>query len=203
MLLADIPLSSEELIHYGGFGLILLVIFAETGLLVGFFLPGDYFLFLSGVFCGTGFLDFPLFVLTVGIIGAAIIGNFTGYYIGHLLGPKLFDKEDSWIFKKSYLIKTSHFYEKYGARALVIGRFLPLIRTFVPVLAGAINMNLPRFSLYNVVGAILWVGILVPMGYYFGVKFPQIMNYVHWIIIGFTIITIWPLVSTYIKMNKK
>ena len=189
--------DSEALLTYGGFAAIVLVVFAETGLLIGFFLPGDYFLFLAGAFCGSGKLDIAYFPLLIGVFLAAVIGNFCGYYIGRYLGVKLFVREESWFFKKSYLERTRMFYDKYGARALVLGRFLPVIRTFVPVFAGAVRLDLKKFALYNVIGGALWVGILISLGYYFGNKFPQIMDYATYIIIGFIVITTFPVISAF------
>ncbi len=193
--------NSESLITYGGFAAILLVIFAETGLLIGFFLPGDYFLFLSGVFCGSGKLDIGYVPLLVGVFIAAIVGNFTGYFIGRFLGDKLFTRDDSRFFKKSYLERTKQFYTKYGARALVLGRFLPIIRTFVPVFAGAVHLDFKKFTLYNLLGGALWVGTLISLGYYFGVRYPQTINYAIYIIIAFIVITTFPLISTFRKLK--
>jgi membrane-associated protein len=193
--------DSEALLTYGGFAAILIVVFAETGLLIGFFLPGDYFLFLSGVFCGGGKLDIGYVPLLIGVFLAAVIGNFTGYYFGKVLGDRLFKKEDSFFFKKSYLERTRTFYDKYGARALILGRFLPIIRTFVPVFAGAVHLDIKKFALYNVVGGALWVGLLISLGYYFGTKFPEIMDYALYIIVGFIIITTFPLIGTLRKLK--
>lgn len=194
--------DSQTLITTGGFAVILLVIFAETGLLIGFFLPGDYFLFLAGAICGSGNLEIGFFPLLIGTMLAAIVGNFTGYGIGKYLGERLFKKEDSRFFKKSYLERTRTFYEKYGAGALILGRFLPVIRTFVPVFAGAVKLDFRRFVLYNIVGAILWVGTLVSLGYYFGNRFPKIADYAMYIIVGFILITTFPLIRTFRILKK-
>ncbi len=169
--------DSEALLTYGGFAAILLVVFAETGLLIGFFLPGDYFLFLAGAFCGCGKLDIAYLPLVLSVLLAAVIGNFSGYFIGSYLGQKLFTREESWFFKKSYLDRTRLFYDKYGARALILGRFLPVIRTFVPVFAGAVKLDLKKFSLYNLIGGALWVGSLISLGYFLGNQFPGIIDY--------------------------
>ncbi len=193
--------NSEALLTYGGFAAILIVIFAETGLLIGFFLPGDYFLFLAGAFCGSGRLDIGYLPLVLGAFLAAVVGNFTGYFIGKILGDKLFTREDSFFFKKSYLERTKLFYDKYGARALVLGRFLPVIRTFVPVFAGAVHLDIKRFAIYNVVGGALWVGLLISLGFYFGNTFPQILDYAVYIIIGFIVITTFPVINTFRKLK--
>jgi membrane-associated protein len=200
--------DSEALLTYGGFAAIVLVVFAETGLLVGFFLPGDYFLFLAGAFCGSGKLDIGYFPLVLSVLLAAVIGNFSGYFIGRYLGSKLFTREESWFFKKSYLDRTRLFYDKYGARALVLGRFLPVIRTFVPVFAGAVRLDFKKFAMYNLIGGALWVGVLISLGYYFGNRFPHIIDYAIYIIAGFIIITTLPVIRSFrilknIKLPKK
>ncbi len=193
--------DSEALITYGGFAAILLVVFAETGLLVGFFLPGDYFLFLAGAFCGCGKLEIAYLPLVISVFLAAVIGNFSGYMIGKYLGDKLFTREESWFFKKSYLDRTKLFYEKYGARALVLGRFLPIIRTFVPVFAGAVHLDIKKFTLYNLIGGALWVGLLISLGYYFGDRFPDVVDYAIYIIIGFILITTFPVINAFRKLK--
>jgi membrane-associated protein len=189
--------NSEKLLTYGGMAAILLVIFSETGLLIGFFLPGDYFLFLAGAFSGSGKLEIGYFPLILCAFLAAVAGNFTGYYIGKLLGDKLFTREDSFFFKRSYIERTKVFYHKYGVRALVIGRFLPIIRTFVPVLAGAVHLDFRKFALYNFIGGGLWVGLLITIGYYFGNRYPDVMDYAIFIIIGFILATTYPLITTW------
>lgn len=193
--------SSEALLTYGGFAAIILVIFAETGLLIGFFLPGDYFLFLAGAFCGSGRLNIEYTPLVFSVFLAAVVGNFTGYIIGKMIGDKLFIKEESFFFKKSYLDRTRIFYDKFGARALILGRFLPVIRTFVPVFAGAVHLDIKKFALYNIIGAALWVGLLISLGFYFGNKFPQIIDYAVYIIIGFILITTFPVINTFRKLK--
>jgi membrane-associated protein len=195
-LLHDLT-DSEKLLTYGGMAAILLVIFAETGLLIGFFLPGDYFLFLAGAFSGCGKLNVSYLRLVLCAFTAAVAGNFTGYYIGKLLGDKLFVREESLFFKRSYIARTRVFYEKYGIRALVLGRFLPIIRTFVPVLAGAVHLDFKKFAIYNLVGGALWVGVLISLGFYFGTEYPDVMNYALFIILGFIAVTTLPVIGTW------
>src|SRR4051812_26333751 len=138
--------NPESIIHYGGLALLLFVIFAETGLLIGFFLPGDSLVFISGMFCVSkpGLLGLNLEALIICLSTAAIIGNVVGYWFGKKVGPPLFQREDSLIFKKRYLELTRIFYEKNGGKTLIIGRFLPVIRTFAPVLAGIVKIEFKK-----------------------------------------------------------
>lgn len=158
-----------HLIQYGGSILLLGIICLETGFLLGLvLLGGDYLVFTAGLLCGTHYLDVPLLVLVTAMIAAAVLGDFTGYAKGKWLGPKLFNKADARIFKRSYLDKSKAFYEKYGMWAFITGSFLPVIRTIIPMLAGASGISLVRFSYLNVIGAVIWIGSLTPLGYYLG-----------------------------------
>ncbi|GAB3490610.1 VTT domain-containing protein [Spirosoma knui] len=195
-------LDSEEIIRTGGLVIITLIIFVENGIFFGFFLPGDYLLFLSGVFAGTRTLDVPLWLLLTCIFGAAVLGSLTGYLTGHLAGGRLQNRPDSLFFKKKYIDNTRAAFEKYGTSALIVARFLPVVRTFAPLLAGLIHMNFRFFMLYNIVGGAIWVGTLVGGGFYFGEKFPWIINYVHWIIIFFLAITTYTVVKGYLNARR-
>lgn len=195
----------ESILSYGGLALLLIVIFAETGLLIGFFLPGDSLIFLSGLFCATKphYLNHTNFLpLLLYLCLAAIIGNATGYYFGKKVGDKLFNRDDSFIFKKRYLVITNSFYEKHGKKALILGRFLPIIRTFAPILAGAIKIDIKKFMLYNCVGAVLWIGSIGSIGFVLGKEFPGIEKYIGYIVIGLIIITTIPVSLTYFKQKK-
>lgn len=146
--------------------LLFLIIFAETGIVVTPFLPGDSLLFAVGTFSALGSLDvvWSFFVLSI----AAIIGDSLNYSVGKFLGPKVFKYKNSKIFKKKYLDKTHNFYEKYGAKTIVLARFVPVVRTFAPFVAGVGKMNYLKFLTYNVVGGVLWVALFVFVGYFFG-----------------------------------
>ena len=194
----------EHIVKVGGAALVMGVIFAETGLLVGFFFPGDSLLFTAGLLTGTHFLDINIFVLLGGVFLAAVIGNTVGYFVGQTLGPRLFNKEDSLLFKKKYLDMTRSFYERYGRLAIIAGRFLPIIRTFVPVLAGAIKLDLFRFTIYNIVGALAWTASFILLGYFLGASFPgPITKNLDYIVIFLIIITIIPVIRTYNKERKR
>jgi membrane-associated protein len=174
-----------HLIQYGGIILLLIIIYLETGFFLGLVLPGgDYLLFTAGLLCGTHYLDVSLFFLVSMMILAAVMGDFTGYAKGKWLGPKLFNKPDARIFKRSYLENSKHFYEKYGIWAFIAGRFMPVIRTMIPMLAGASGIPLGRFSFLNITGAVVWIGSLTPLGYFLGEAYPQLINYSIYILIG-------------------
>jgi membrane-associated protein len=174
-----------HLIQYGGIILLLVIIYLETGFFLGLVLPGgDYLLFTAGLLCGTHYLDVSLFFLVSTMILAAVMGDFTGYAKGKWLGPKLFNKPDARIFKRSYLENSKRFYEKYGIWAFIAGRFMPVIRTMIPMLAGASGISLVRFSFLNISGAVVWIGLLTPLGYFLGEAFPQLINYSIYILIG-------------------
>lgn len=196
-------LNSEEIIRTGGLVLITLIIFVENGIFFGFFLPGDYLLFLTGVFAGTKVLNVALPVLLVCIFTAAVLGSLTGYVFGRFFGERLENRPDSLFFKKRYIETTRKYFAKYGSRTLVIARFLPVVRTFAPILSGLIRMNFRFFMLYNVIGGAIWTISLVGGGYYFGERFPGIINYVHWIIIFFLAVTTFTVIRGYFNARKE
>lgn len=194
----------ESIIQYGGLALLLFVVFAETGLLIGFFLPGDSLIFISGLICRTKpqLLDTNIFLLLLLLSAAAVLGNIAGYWFGWKVGPPLFRREDSLIFKKRYLETTKAFYEKNGGKTLILGRFLPIIRTFAPILAGIIKIPFPRFMLYNVAGAIAWIVSLGLAGYYLG-QIKWVQDNIGYIVIFLIVITLIPVAGTWIKSRKK
>ena len=147
---------------------VLLVIFAECGLLVGFFLPGDSLLFTVGLLISQGTIPTPLWLACLLITVAAVAGNITGYGIGRAAGPAIFRRPDSRLFRKEYVDKTYAFFDKYGNRAIVLARFVPIVRTFITVMAGVANMGLRRFATYSAVGGVLWGTGVTVLGYYLG-----------------------------------
>jgi membrane-associated protein len=201
-------IDPEKLLREGGFYVLLFVVFAETGLFFGFFLPGDYLLFLAGMFVATDKLDVSVYVLILGLIAAAVIGNFVGYWFGRRTGPLLYQRQDTFLFKKVHLKMAEEYYQKQGAFALIMGRFIPIVRTFAPIVAGVIGLDYRKFAFYNISGAVLWVTSLTLLGFFLGRRFEQeIEEYLLYIIIGFIIVTAIPLIWTYLKktiaVNKK
>ena len=193
-------LDPKHLLLIGGFYVVLFVVFAETGLFFGFFLPGDYLLFMAGMFVATNRLDVSIYLLIAGLIVAAIAGNFVGYWFGRKTGPVLYQKKDSFFFKKRYLIAAEDYYKKQGAFALILGRFIPIVRTFAPIFAGIVKLDFRKFAFYNVAGAILWVTSLTLLGYILGRQFEkEIDSYLLYIIVTFIAITTIPLLFAYFK----
>ena len=189
-----------KLLREGGFYLLLFVVFAETGLFFGFFLPGDYLLFLAGMFVATNKLDVSIYVLTAGLIAAAVAGNFVGYWFGKKTGPVLYKRNDSIFFKKRFLRAAEVYYKKQGAFALIMGRFIPIVRTFAPIIAGIVRLDFRKFALYNIIGAFLWISSLTLLGFFLGRRFEkEIDDYLLYIIVGFIVITTIPLILTYLK----
>jgi membrane-associated protein len=194
--------NPETIIRVGGLTLLTFVVFAETGLLVGFFLPGDSLLFTAGLLSANPKLGLSIWRVLIFVTAAAIAGDSFGYYVGKRYGPKVFKRPDSRLFKPEYVLMTKRFYAKHGAKTLIVGRFLPIIRTFAPVLAGVISMEYKKFLTYNVVGGFLWVWSLTLLGYFLGTQFPWIKNYYEYIVIGFIVVTAIPVVRTWIAAKK-
>jgi len=182
-----------------GFYFLLIVVFAETGLFFGFFLPGDYLLFMAGLLCSTGRFDISIYTLVLSLIGAGILGNYAGYWFGYRTGPALFKKNNSLFFKKYYLEVAEEFYAKNGGMALVLGRFFPIIRTFAPIFAGVVKVDLKKFTLYNFIGSIAWVNTFTLAGYFLGRKYPQLKDYLEYIILGLIVATTIPLIAAFYK----
>ena len=196
----DIFSNPEDLIKIGGLVLLLIIIYLETGFFLGLVLPGgDYLVFTAGLLAGTHFLDVPIYVLIPSMMGAAILGDYTGYAKGRWLGPRLFDKEENRFFKRSYLVRSKAFYRKFGTWAFIISRFLPVVRTLMPMLAGASRIAVIRFSFYNILGAVIWIGTLAPLGYFLGKKYPQLMDYSVYFLLGFAIIASAPVITSYLR----
>jgi len=191
--------DAQSIISQGGFYLLLVVVFAETGLFFGFFLPGDYLLVLAGLFCASGILKVPIVVLVLSLIAAGFLGNYVGYWFGYRTGPVLFSRDDSLFFKKRYIRIAEEFYEKHGGMALVLGRFFPIIRTFAPIFAGVVKVDFKKFTLYNLAGSVAWVTILTLTGYFLGVKYPNIKYYLQYVILGLIIITTIPLIIAFVR----
>jgi len=192
-------INPESIIHYGGFGLLLFVVYSETGLFVGFFLPGDSLLFTAGLFTATGLIDLPVLVVSMSICFAAIAGNSTGYLFGRRAGKAIFKREKSFFFKPSHLKHAKEFYDKHGGKAIVLGVFLPIIRTFAPIVAGAVELKFKKFIFYSISGAMLWSNSLVLTAYFLGKNIPGIKDYLHYIIISLVVITSVPFLIAIFK----
>ncbi|MCS6790958.1 MAG: VTT domain-containing protein, partial [Bacteroidia bacterium] len=174
-----------------------------TGLMIGFFLPGDSLLFTVGLFCALQILPVPVAWVLVALTLAAIIGDQVGYWTGRWLGQRLFEKQDSRFFKRKYLDQTRAFYQRWGASAIILGRFVPIVRTFAPILAGAVQFPARTFILYNISGGLFWVLSLVLAGYGLGQAFPWLRKYIEVIALGIIFLSVLPLVRTWWKERRR
>ncbi|HWC53302.1 MAG TPA: DedA family protein [Chitinophagaceae bacterium] len=159
----------EWIIQYGGLYVLLLVVFAETGLFIGFFFPGDSLLFAAGIYVddlAKEFFGMHWIVIMIMVIIASILGNVAGYWFGYKAGPLLYERKESWLFKKKHLIRAKAFYDKYGKLTIFFAKFLPFIRTFAPIVAGMVKMNKAIFTFYNILGSICWVSSMMLGGHF-------------------------------------
>jgi membrane-associated protein len=189
----------ESIIHYGGLYLLLFVVFAETGLFIGFFLPGDSLLFTAGLLCSSGIIEIHPFLLVILVITAAVAGNMVGYAFGKKVGILLFTRKSGIFFRQSHLVAANEYYKKHGKKTIIFSRFLPIVRTFAPIVAGIVKLDYYKFFIYSLAGAIGWVGILVLTGYYLGIYLPRTKDYLDYIIIFLIVITSLPFVFNSIK----
>jgi len=172
--------------HYG----LPLIIFAETGLMVGFFLPGDSLLITAGLFAARG--DLRVALLCVSLTLAAILGNSTGYLVGNRAGHALFGRPDSLLFRRQHLIKAQEFYERHGGKAIFLAQLMPIVRTFTPVVAGAADMNYRRFATFNILGAIFWVNSMTLTGYFLGRAIPDLEKRIHIVVAVVILLSLLP-----------
>jgi membrane-associated protein len=179
------PTALYDLVRWGGYVALTAIVFTETGLLIGFFLPGDSLLITAGLVAAAGGLD--IWVLNGLLSVAAIVGDSVGYAIGYRAGPRIFTREDSRWFSKKHLVRTREFYERHGGKTIVLARFIPIIRTFAPVVAGVGRMEYRRFLAYNVFGGVGWVLGMTWAGYLLGQTIPDIGRYIH-VVIGVVIV---------------
>jgi membrane-associated protein len=184
------------------FWVVLAIIFAECGLLIGFFLPGDSLLFVTGLFIAQGFISMNIWLGAILLTIAAIVGNGVGYWIGKKAGPALFRKPDSKLFKREYVEKTGQFFEKYGARAIVMARFVPIVRTFITAMAGMGGMNFRRFITFSAIGGVIWAGGVTILGYFLG-NIPFVEKNIELILLLVVFISVIPIVLEWIKHRRQ
>lgn len=209
-------LQPQFYIEHGGLWLILFVVFAETGLFAGFFLPGDSLLFVAGIYAGPLAAEIVpsnnewinLLVITAFISVAGILGNYVGYTFGKKVGPTMFDWKENLFFKKKYLVQAQEFYEKHGGRAIIIARFIPIVRTFAPIIAGIVNMDRQKFMYNNVVGSIVWVTSMVFGGHFLQTWILEhfqfdLKKHLEVIVLGIVFITTAPVIFKVITHRSK
>ena len=191
--------NPQNIIQYGGLALLLFIIFAETGLFFGFFLPGDSLLFVAGLLTTSKYIDQPVGILIVLLVIAAFTGTCVGYLFGAWTKRYFKPKDTNLFFKQRYLDMAQSFYTKYGMMAFIVGRFLPIVRTFVPILAGIVRIEFKKFLFYNLLGATLWICTLVLAGYWLGNMFPALVDNVEIIIVSLIVVTAIPVIISYRK----
>jgi len=188
----------SQIIEWGGYAVLWGIIFAETGLLIGFFLPGDSLLVTAGLLASQNQFGLDIFWLNALLIPAAIIGDAVGYTIGKKSGEKLYSRPDSRFFKKEHIEKTKAFYAKHGGKTIIFARFVPIVRTFAPMIAGAARMPYRQFALFNILGGVLWIMSTTILGYYLG-NIPGVDRYLHLVIGGVIVLSFVPIIVEVIK----
>ena len=178
-----------------------LIIFAECGLLLGFFLPGDSLLFITGMFVASGAISMNIWLVVVIFVIAAVLGNLCGYWIGYAVGPKLFDKPDSKLFKTEYVDKTHEFFERWGPRAIVLARFVPIVRTFITAFAGVGKMDFRKYMTYSAIGAVIWAAGITVLGYFLG-GFDIVKNNLEFVVIFIVFLSVLPMIAEYLRARK-
>ncbi len=191
----------EELIRWGGHLVLVAIVFSETGLLAGFFLPGDSLLVTAGLLASTKLLN--VWLLLGELSAAAVLGDNLNYFIGRRLGMKLFTREDSFFFHKNHLLRTQHFYDKYGVKTIILARFVPIVRTFAPAVAGVGQMRYRRFLLFDIAGGIAWIFTMVLTGYFLGKSIPNVGRHIHIIILVVIFLSFIPIAVEYLKTRKE
>lgn len=194
-------IDPKVIIQTAGLIGVIAIVFAESGLFFGFFLPGDSLLFTAGILASQGFLNLPGLVIGVGI--AAIAGDSVGYWFGKKVGPAIFSRDDSVFFTPAHIARTRAFYEKYGPKAIVLARFVPVVRTFTPILAGVGQMNYGLFLRYNIIGGLLWASGISFLGYWLGATFPWIEEYLTYIIIAVIVVSVLPIVYELVMFRRR
>ncbi len=190
-----------ELIRIAGLYGLMAIIFSETGLMVGFFLPGDSLLVTAGLFAARG--DLNIETLIPCLIVAAIAGNTTGYWIGNRGGRALYNRPNSFFFRREHLMRAHEFYERHGGKAITLAQFMPFFRTFTPVVAGAAEMTYRKFITFNVMGAVLWISSMLLTGYYLGRIVPDIEHRIHLVVAGVILVSLLPALFAWLREKLK
>lgn len=193
----------KALVAWGGYVGLTAIIFAETGLLIGFFLPGDSLLVTAGLLASQPQFGLNVYLLGLLLCVASIAGNAVGYWIGRTSGPRLFRREESVLFKPRYLRQAHDFYERHGGKTIILARFMPIVRTFVPVVAGAAGMSQARYTTYNVVGGVLWIWSMLFVGYFLGRYIPGVDQHIEKVIIVVVILSLLPGLIHWMKARRQ
>lgn len=195
--------NAEVAIRKGGYIALLSIVFAENGIIIGVILPGDYLLFTAGLLCGTGVFDVNIVILLLAVWFTATAGTLFGYLTGKKVGKPFFQKESLFL-KHKHIILTRAFFFKYGGKTILVGKFLPWVRTLSPILAGAVEMPFRRFMIYNMMGSVLWVGVLIGGGYWLGDIYGKVLlDYLEYFVIGFIVLSTGIVLISYFKTKMK
>ena len=194
--------NPESIIRYGGITLLLLIIFTETGVFFGFFLPGDSLVFVAGILTESEYLDINVFLLWPLLITAAATGSMLGYWFGSRAGNYLAHRKENFFYKRRYLDMTRSFYDRYGVWAFILGRFLPIIRTFVPIFAGLAHINYNKFILFNIIGATIWISTMLFAGYGLGNMFPTLTEHLELIVFGMIVLSTIPVLVAWFRQRR-
>ncbi|HEV7827964.1 MAG TPA: VTT domain-containing protein [Pseudonocardiaceae bacterium] len=178
-----------------------LIIFAECGLLIGFFLPGDSLLFTAGLFVASGLIGTPIWLVCLLLTVCAVAGNVAGYYLGYRAGPALFNRPDSRLFKREHVDKTHAFFDRYGARAIVLGRFVPIVRTFITAIAGVGRMDARKYFLYSIIGGVVWASGVTLLGFWLG-RITFVRDHVELILVGIVALSFIPIVIELVRARR-
>jgi membrane-associated protein len=201
-LLGSLGIDPMRLLNSVGTLGLFAVVFAESGIMIGFFLPGDSLLFTAGLLSATKHVLWPFPVLVLGCAIAAIAGDQVGYVFGTKTGPRLFNRPDSRLFRREHLARAEEFYERHGSKTIVIARFVPIVRTFAPIVAGASNMKYRTFVLYNILGGALWSTTMLCLGYALGKKFPKIGDYLDVAILVIVALSLVPIGIEFLRHRR-
>lgn len=199
------PEGFNTMIAWGGYAILFAIIFAETGLLIGFFLPGDSLLVTAGILASQDLFGLDIVLLILILIPAAIIGDAVGYSIGRRSGDRLLKRPDSRFFKREHIEKTQAFYAKHGGKTIVLARFVPIVRTFAPVVAGIAKMPYREFALFNIAGGLLWILSTTLLGFFLGKIIPRetLTSYIHYVIGGVILVSIIPIIIEFVKARSR
>ena len=199
-ILSSVQFDPAALLEATGYIGLFLIVFAESGLFFGFFLPGDSLLFAAGLLAFQGIFQFPFLLFLV--IIAAILGDNIGYWFGKKVGPHLFTKEESFFFHPKHVERTKAFYERHGAKTIILARFIPIVRTYAPILAGVGSMRYQTFLKYNVLGGLLWGTLMLSAGYFLVRLFPAIEDYLTLVILGIIVLSFLPIIHEFLRVKK-
>jgi membrane-associated protein len=202
-LFATLGLDPKKILNSVGTLGLFAIIYAESGIMIGFFLPGDSLLFTAGLLSATKHVLWPFPVLILGCAVAAVLGDQTGYLFGQKVGPNLFNKPDSRLFKQEHLQRAEDFYERHGSKTIVIARFVPVVRTFAPIVAGASKMQYRTFVLYNIIGGVAWSTLMLCLGYGLGKKFPGIGNYLDYAVLIIVVLSLCPIAFEFLRQRRR